>query len=155
MKRQRSDSITAAVRAAANAAAAPIQPPAHVNLREGDQPFWESIVSARARDAWTAADLELAAGLARCKADIERIQREIDAEGDILENAKGTPVVNPRHTLLETMSRRAVAVSRMLHVHAEATQGESADQGKRLSTEKAAKSVTKEDDLIPGLRSVK
>lgn len=155
MKRQRSDSITAAVRAAANAAAAPIQPPPHVNLRPGDRPFWLSIVSARARDAWTDSDLELAAGLARCKADIERLQAEIDAEGDILENAKGTPVINPRHTLLETLSRRAVAVSRMLHVHAEATQGESADQGKRLAAEKAAKGAVTEDSLIPGLRSVK
>jgi len=155
MKRQRSDSITAAARAAANAAAAPLEPPAHVNLREGDRPFWDSLVSTRARDAWTAPDLELAAGLARCKADIERLQREIDAEGDVLENAKGTPVINPRHTLLETLSRRAVAVSRMLHVHAEATQGESGDQAKRNGAEKAAKSVATDDGLIPGLRSVK
>jgi hypothetical protein len=120
-RKQRSDSATAAVAAAQSG---PILPPAHVNLRPCDVPFWESLTRARARENWTAADLENAANLARCKADIERIQLEITAEGDTVVNQRGTQIVNPKHTLLETLTRRMMALSRMIHVHAEATVGE-------------------------------
>lgn len=154
MKRTRSDSTAAAV-AAAVAAGLPIEPPTHVTLRDGDRPFWDSVVCARARDTWTDADLENAANLARCKADIERLQSEITAEGDIVRNDKGTQIINPKHTLLETLSRRAVALSRMLHVHAEATVGESRDAGKALKTEKEAKQAASDDELIPRLHAVK
>lgn len=154
MKRTRSDSAAAAVAAAA-AVGKPIDPPAHVKLRAGDRPFWDSLVSARARDTWNSADLENCANLARCKADVERLQDEIASEGDIIVNDRGTQIINPKHTLLETLSRRAVALSRMLHVHAEATVGESRDAGKALATEKAAKGAASDDDLIPRLHAVK
>lgn len=157
MKRSRSDSATAAVRAAQSAAAGPIEPPAHVTLRDSDRPFWVAVVSARARDSWNTSDLENAANLARCKSDIERIQGEIDDEGDIVVNDRGTQIINPKHTLLETLTRRAMALSRMLHVHAEATVGESRDQGKALAAELNAKgaNAAADDGLIPGLRAVK
>lgn len=127
-RKQRSDSVTAAVTAAQ---AGPIDPPAHVQLRECDWPFWASIVHARARENWTAPDLENAANLARCKADIERISQEIQAEGDTVVNQRGTQIVNPKHTLLETLTRRSMALSRMLHVHAEATVGEARSEKKQ------------------------
>jgi hypothetical protein len=106
--------------------------------------------------------LEIAGNLARAKADVERIQSEIDAEGDVIENQRGTPVLNPKHALLEVLSRRAVALSRMLHVHAEATNGNSRDQKGKLAAQKkaeqaaeAAQSVSGRKDLIPGLHAVK
>ena len=142
-KRERVDTVTGAVKAMENALAGPIEPPEHVRLRAGDRPFWDSIVLARARDKWDTADLEIAGNLARCKADIERLQTEIDAEGDVIENARGTPVMNPKHTLLETLSRRAVALSRMLHVHAEAKNGRAQDQGNKLQEQRKAESTVK------------
>src|SRR5690606_30738715 len=150
MKRTRSDSATAAVQAMQAAVAGPIAPPEYVTLREGDLPFWEAIVTARARDTWNNADLENAANLARCKADIERLQKEIQVEGDVIKNDRGTQIVNPKHTLLETLTRRAMALSRMLHVHAEATVGKSEDAVKALKTEKEARKVVEsvEDTLI-------
>lgn len=148
-RKQRVDTVAGAVNAMENATAGPLEPPAHVRLRDGDRPFWDSIVEARPRDRWDNADLEIAANLARCKADIERLQTEIDGEGDVIENARGTPVMNPKHTLLETLSRRAVALSRMLHVHAEAKQGPSKNQGKALAAERGAKeAVEKKGRLI-------
>lgn len=151
MKRTRSDSAAGAVKAAA-AAVADVEAPAHVQLREGDRPFWLAIVRARAADTWTAVDLAHAANLARCQADIERLSGELIAEGDVVTNARGTPVVNPKHTLLETLSRRAVALSRMLHVHAEATVGKSEDASPALKAEKKARAAVEaldDDDLIP------
>jgi hypothetical protein len=157
MARKRSDSTTQAVAATQAAISGPIKPPAHIHLRDRDWPFWEAIVLARAADTWNPADLALAANLARCQADIDRLQGEIDTEGDVLKNAKGTPVVNPKHALMETFSRRAVALSRAIHVHAEATQGRSRDAGNKLGTEKGqraavgAAAASDDASLIPGL----
>ena len=145
-KRNRSDSVSSKVQQFSSLDASP---PEHVHLRDGDLPFWRSIVRARAADSWNDADLEQAANLARCKADIERLQVEIDAEGDTVVNARGTPVMNPKHSLLETLSRRAVALSRMLHVHAEATQGRACQTGERTKAQNKARAKIKDgDDLI-------
>lgn len=154
-KRKRSDSPEAAVAASQAAALGPLAPPAHVSLRANDLPFWNAIVTARARDTWTESDLTMAATLARCQADIERIQAEVDQEGFTVLNGKGVPVVNPKHKLLETMARRAVSLARVLHVHAEATVGRSRDAGNALTNERqAALPLEDDDDLIPRLRLV-
>lgn len=150
-RRQRTDTVKGALSAMAGATAKPLDPPGHIKLRRQDKPYWNSIVSARARDRWNDADLEIAGNLARCKSDIERLQKEIDKEGDIITNERGTPIVNPRHNLLETLSRRSVALSRMLQVHAEATQGKSREQVKtNKAQEKAANAINQysTDDLI-------
>lgn len=137
MARKKADSTAYATTATQAAISGPIQPPAHIKLRECDAPFWEAIIQARAADSWNAADLAHAANLARCQADIVRLQGELEAEGDTIVSARGLPVVNPKHTLVETLSRRAVSLSRALHTHAEATQGRSRDAGNKLGTERA------------------
>jgi hypothetical protein len=152
-KRNRSDSNAAAVRAAQAAALGPLDPPEHVALREGDRPFWNAIVTSRARDTWTLIDLCTAGNLARAQADVERLQLDVEREGFTIPSGNGTPIVNPKHKLLETLTRRSVALSRALHVHAQATVGRSADASKALALEKAA--VAETDDLIPTLRVVK
>lgn len=144
-----------AVEAMQSAMSGPVKPPAHIHLRDEDWPFWNAIISARAASTWNDADLAHAANLARCQADIDRIVAEISVEGDIVVNAKGTPVVNPKHSLMETLSRRAVALSRVVHVHAEATKGRSRDAGDKLKGEQGARDSAPEDSLIPGLRMVK
>lgn len=147
MRRPRSDSVTAAISAAQ--ASSEINPPDHVSLRAGDIPFWRAIISARAASSWNVADLEQAAVLARCKADIESLQKDVDEEGDVID---GT--VNPKRMLLEKMAARSVALSRFLHVHAEATCGKSEQQAKRAVPEQDAKAAAR-SALIPRLAAVK
>ncbi|KVD50729.1 TerS protein [Burkholderia ubonensis] len=154
--RTRSDSTTTAVAATQAAASGPMKPPDHIKLRDADWPYWDAIVQARAATTWNNADLALAANLARTQADISRLSLELEDEGDVMVNARGTPVVNPKHNLLETLTRRAVALSRALHVHAEATVGRSQDAGKKLGAEQAARGAIHnasqaDDGLIPGL----
>lgn len=133
-----------------------IEPPAHIDLPDDARPFWAAIIDARAE--WTDSDLALAAELAICQYDMQRHRRRLQEEGDIIKNDRGTKIVNPRHNLLETMSRRAVALSRLLQVHAAATLGETKLQkGKNEEKAKAlntAKQINKNnfDDLIPGLQ---
>jgi hypothetical protein len=146
-RRKRSDSAAAAVAAAQAVALGPIAPPPHVTLRPGDSPFWNAIVTARARDTWTDTDLTTAANLARTQADIEILQAKLDAEGYVLAGK-----ANPVAALVETLSRRAVALSRVLHVHAQATVGRSEDAAKALENER--KAAADHDPLIPTLRVV-
>lgn len=147
-KRNRSDSISAAVRASQAAALGPLDPPDHVTLRDGDRPFWDAIVTSRARETWTTIDLCTAANLARTQADIEQLQARLDSEGYTLDSGK----VNPVAALVERLTRRTVALSRVLHVHAIATVGKSEDAAKALANEKNA--YAPQDDLFPTLRAV-
>lgn len=126
------------------------EPPAWIVLPTEAEPVWDSIVRARDYRSWTNIDLEHAANLACCLADLERLRREVRAEGDTIENAKGTMVVNPKHALMETLSRRSVALSRMLHVHAEATTGESRHQKQKSQQQRDVSEAVNggDDDLI-------
>ena len=147
-KRMRSDSATAAIAAAQAVALGPIAPPDHVCLRDGDLVYWNNIVTARARDTWTAIDLVTAGNLARTQADIERLQQDLDAEGYLFMGK-----INPLAALVDTLSRRALALARALHVHAECTVGAVKDASKQLANERNALK-TEDDDLIPTLRVI-
>lgn len=153
VKTVRSDSVTAAVAAAQAASLGPLKPPAHIRLRDIDIPYWNCIVQARAASTWTDIDLAHAANLAHCQADIGRIQEQLEHEDDIILNAKGTAVVNPKYALVNTLSVRSMALSAKLHVHANATVGKSEDAPKKLAAEKQAREV-EDDPSIPRLRSV-
>ena len=132
-------------------AMAVIDVPDWVTLPKEALPFWRSITSARAADRWNNSDLETAAELARTKAKIERLNIELVTEGDIITNDRGTPIVNPKNSLLETLTRRLVALSRMLQVHAEATQGKSEKQVAANKTQSRHRRTVEDlegDDLI-------
>ena len=90
--------------------------PGYVKVRPGDVPFLEGILRARARDEWTSPDLVVAMQLARCQADIEKEHAMLESEGSVIDNFKGTPIVNPRHAVLEQLSRRELALLRALQM---------------------------------------
>ena len=149
-KRQRTDSVAGAL-ASMSGGMRTIDVPDWVILPNDALPFWRSITSARAAERWNNSDLETAAELARTKAKIERLNIELEQEGDIITNERGTPIVNPKNSLLETLTRRLVALSRMLQVHAEATQGKSRDQVPANKAQAAAAQVARDmegEDLI-------
>lgn len=116
MKRIRADSAESAVTAMIQASLPLLEPPDYVSVREGDRPFWDAIVRARARDEWSENDLSVAAQLARCQADIEREQTALDAEETVVLNERGTRVVNARVSVLEQFSRRQMALMRSLRM---------------------------------------
>ena len=90
--------------------------PKHVRLRAKDRPFFDSIVKSKEYSTWHTADLETAAVLARTRADIERIQRQLDKDGDTIVNHNGVEVLNPLHGLLETLTKRSVTLAKSLQV---------------------------------------
>lgn len=118
-------------------------------MRECDRPFWNDIMLARARDTWTEVDLTTAANLARTQADIEMLYGDLAAARYLLGDKP-----HPLAAIVETLNRRAIALKRVLHVHAEATVGKSEDAAKALDLERTARQDD-DDDLIPTLRMVK
>src|SRR3546814_1348567 len=102
-RKQRIDSATAAVKVM-QGATREIAPPAHVRMSEEDWPFWHSVIAEFARSEWTDHQLEMAAMLARAMADLEREQYELRAEGSVMTSERGTPVVNPRKTVVQMRS---------------------------------------------------
>lgn len=89
--------------------------PDFVDVPEECKPFWKVITDARA--VWTDVDLVHAANLARCMYSIEENQKELKKEGDVILNQKGTPIMNPRFSILEQLSRRSVTLSAKIQVH--------------------------------------
>lgn len=135
-KPRRPDSNTAKYAAMAhqNAAQAPLDPPGYVTLPDPCRPFWNAIVTSRARDTWTDSDLVIAANMAK-------VQHAIEAAvvgGD--EHAK--------------LTRLALALSRSLSVHTTATAGRAADLVGASTAERKARNDTDDSDLIPRLRAV-
>lgn len=153
-RREGSTATGALVDAMQAAGAQPPSPPATVRMRAGDRAVFDSIVALRPAREWTQPELLLAVNLARAFADIERVSGEIEIEGDTVANARGTPTLNPKHTLLETLTRRSVALMRTLHIHAQALVGRPDEAApKRAAALAAARVVSDakagdEDDLL-------
>lgn len=96
------------------------------------------------------ADLVVAAQLARCQADIESESQALETEGSVIENGRGTPVMNPRHAVLEQLARREMAMMRSLQMVGSA-RGKREDLEKGRKLQRQAEQVRKEladDDLL-------
>jgi hypothetical protein len=150
MKRTRATSAESVVKAMVDVAKGPPAVPAHVALRDGDQPFWDGILRARARDEWGDADLVVAAQLARCQHDIETESAALYGEASVVMNARGTQVMNPRITVLEQLARREMALMRTLRMGGRVA-GDPRDEAGRRKAQRQAEEVRKEveeDDLL-------
>lgn len=149
-KRQRSDSAASAVKAMASAAMSPLLPLNHASITENALPFWHNVLCARARDEWSDADLVIAAQLAQCMADMHEETAELRAEGRIIQNERGTMVMNPRNAALEQMARRELALMRSLRMTGRVA-GDSRDEsgGRRIEAQsRRIRAELEEDDLL-------
>lgn len=132
----RSDSATAAVQAAQNAAAGPLDPPAHVTVPDAARPFWDALMRNRPRHRWNDADMATAALLAVSQCQAATLMADVE-----------------QLAVVDKLGRRIAMLSRLLHVHPEATQGRAREQGNELGTEREAEQ--QHDPLIPTLYAVK
>lgn len=147
-RRKRIDSVDAEIQVA-QASQAQISAPSNVPLDADDLPFFASVIDEFARSEWTAHQLELAAMLARTMADLERDQRLMRAEGPILATERGTPVVNPRKTVIQMNASIILSYRRSLQLNARAQGGETRDVGKRRAMTKDIESdVAGADELF-------
>ncbi len=126
-----------------------IIPPESVTLDECDMPFFDAVIAEFARSEWTDHSLQCAAMLARMMADMEREQRILRGEGSVAYSEKGTPVVNPRKTVVQMLAGSILSMRRSLQLHARAQNGEAGDAAKRKARGLALQNdFANLDDLI-------
>lgn len=148
-RKGRIDSAAETVRVVA-ASGRPIDPPSNVPLDSCDIPFFASVIAEFARADWTAHQLELAAMLARAMADLTREQAALREEGAIAHSEKGTPVVNPRKTVVQMYAGTILSFRRSLALNARAQAGEARDIASRRDSAKRLENIgdLRDDDLI-------
>lgn len=110
------NSAKAQIEAAIAVSLPELEPPQFMPLREAARDFWPGIMASRARDEWLPVDLVVAAQLAECQACIRDESSALQAEGTVMENARGTMVANPRTNILEALARREMALMRTLRM---------------------------------------
>lgn len=130
-RKTRSDSATAAINAAKNAASPDLRPPPHVQLSTDAEPYFADIVRARAREEWNEHQLTIAAQLAECMVEQEEVRAELALDGRVLTNDRGTKVANPLVGINEALARRQMALGRSLQMIGRATGDPRAPTAKR------------------------
>lgn len=147
-RKARIDSASEAVRVMGKATAE-IAPPPNVPLDSGDLPFFRNVIAEYARSEWSAHQLELAAMLARTMADLVTEQALLRIEGGVAHSEKGTPVANPRKSIVQMHASSILSFRRSLSLHARAQAGEARDVAKRRGGARAIEADNPlEDDLL-------
>lgn len=150
-RRARSDSATALVQAAKNAALPELRPPVHVQISADAEPYFADIVRARARDEWNPHQLTIAVQMAHCMVEQEEVAALLVLEGRVVENAKGTRVANPLVSIMEQLARRQMALGRSLQMIGRSV-GDPRAKTQQRKLENTARTlageVEEEDDLL-------
>jgi len=115
-RKQRSDSVTAAVLSFETATKKQHMPPMHMRLPDGAMDYWFGIMETRSLDDWTAPELVIAANLCKLNVLLEHEEMELEAEGSILMDYNGKPMMNPRATFVEKLHARKLATMRSLRM---------------------------------------
>jgi hypothetical protein len=147
-RKARIDSAAEAVRVMAKATKE-IEPPSNVPLDDEDIPFFRNVIAEYARSEWSSHQLELAAMLARTMADLTREQKLLRDEGGVAYSEKGTPVANPRKSIVQMHASSILSFRRSLSLHARAQAGEARDVAKRRGAAKTIEGDNPlDDDLL-------
>ena len=123
MAKRRSDknSVTAAL-VGFQGAIQSVPLPQGVELRsEEEHVIWEQFTRARAREDWRDIDLVNLADVVRMQADIRKHQKALDQSGVIIENKRGTPIVNPLLGVIDMLQRQKMAVIRSMSLNQQAS----------------------------------
>lgn len=119
MRNKRSDKNSASAAVAGFAGAISGVPlPEGVELRsDEEQVIWDQFTRARAREDWRDLDLILLAKIVRMEADIRQYQTEIQEQGAIVKNQRGTQIPNPLLSIIDKIERRQLAVVRSMSLN--------------------------------------
>ena len=108
------NTVEGLLKAAEDAAAGPISPPAFTDLRPHHLPAWEMVMNSRAKDEWlNEQDFFLAEDLVKCVYRIQEEERILDLEGSITIKIDGREP-NPRIAVISELSERARRLMRTL-----------------------------------------
>lgn len=131
-------------------------PPCFITLTEYQMNFWGAIMRSKAYDSWTEFDLIQAANLAIEQATIQELNEEISKEGaTVIKDGTNTTIPNPKFDAKIKATDLTIRLSRIIHVHSEATGGRAKDgRGKNTGERKARESIGKGSPLLAGVKAV-
>ena len=116
-RKQRSDSVTAQVKAL-QAAGDDIPVPEGVELRSEEEiVLWRQFCKTRARDAWRDFDLVLLAKVVKLEASIRKHQVTLDASGPLIKNKRETLIENPLLRVIDTLQRQQMSIIRSMSLN--------------------------------------
>ena len=127
-------------------------PPAFIHLKKEEIPFWEAIMRSKAYETWTEFDLIQAANLAVSQATIQKLTEEIREEGVVVKKeGTNTTIPNPKIDAKIKETDLSIRLSRIIHVHSEATGGRAKDaRGKNRSVRDARNVMRAGSPLLAG-----
>ena len=116
-KRLDKNSASAAVAGFAGAISG-VPLPEGVELRSDEERvIWDQFSRARAREDWRDLDLILLAKVVRMEADIRKHQTELEEQGAVVQNKRGTQIPNPLLVIIDKIERRQLAVVRSMSLN--------------------------------------
>lgn len=127
-----------------------VELPAGVELRSDDEfVIWEQFTRARAREDWRDMDLILLAKVVKMEADIRKYQQALDQETIVIENKRGTPIVNPLLSVIDGLERRQLAVIRSMSLNQQAADPRTINgRGKSVGDKKSVIEALTDSGLI-------
>ena len=148
-KRSDKNSVTAAL-GGFKGAMESVPVPQGVELRSDEEVvIWDQFTRARAREDWRDMDLLLLAKVVRMEADIRKHQADVDAQGWIVENQRGTQIPNPLVAIIDTIERRQLAVVRSMSLNQQASDPRTLNgSAKNVKSARAAMDDASEGGLI-------
>lgn len=148
-KRSDKNSVTAAL-GGFKGAMDSVPLPQGVELRsDAEAVIWDQFTRARAREDWRDMDLLLLAKVVKMEADIRQYQEQVEKQGAIVENQRGTQIPNPLLSIIDTVERRQLAVIRSMSLNQQASDPRTLNgSAKNVSNARAAVDDASADGLI-------
>jgi hypothetical protein len=109
-RKKRSDTVAGAVQAKQDESRT-VQVPLGVKMESTEEKIlWDQFTAARAIDSWRAFDLISLAKMVKLEVRIRELWDDIDRYGYTGTNPRGTEVVNPLVSVVDTLQRQQMAI---------------------------------------------
>lgn len=115
------------------------------------KPYWTEVVNSRPLNYFNQGDVTLLKLYCRAAYDMDRLTKEIDSEGDVIRNAKGNPVVNPKVLVRSIAEARLLSLSAKLRLQPAARYDSGNDKKNAQKKQKADEAADHIDDDQDGL----
>lgn len=126
-----------------------IEPP--VKLNDTERAHFDRTISSRELSTWSPHDLTIAVQLAKTLVRLEAISAQLENDGLMLENQKGTQIAHPLLNASMTMASTVQALTRTLGLGASQRALAGSDQKGRNQAEAKARAVidkARDDSLL-------
>lgn len=120
-------------------------------LPEEFRDVWTLTVNTKTGDYWSKGDIPILEIYCRYADDIRRLSLEIKEEGEVIYNANGNPVVNPKVTVRGFAEAKLMSLCTKLRLQPSSrmdTKGEDGQHKKKGKATRAAETINEDEDNL-------